>query len=610
MKKQTPKVSIVVLNWNGLEETKNCLESIRNLNYPNFEIIVVDNGSTDGSKEYLSSQKDIIFVNLHRNFGFTGGHIEGYKKSTGDFIAILNNDLVVDTNWLIEVVNLAISNNNIAVVGGKSLWWDKDNPVYSKNNQFYSYQVIDPNTGYAKTMLSGAVPQEVDSISGAALLIKRKAIEKVGYFDDDFFAYYEETDLIARMLRAGFKAYYTPNAYVWHKIAHSSGGQESYFYLYQMHRNRYLFAAKNLDDKYYKIFKKNYKKQYGKAVVKNIKNKSLDSKARIDAFKWVKKNTSLISSKREAVQSSGKSYVKHLSRHKNIDVTVVIPAYNYGNYITESIESALNQTLTPLNIIVINDGSKDDTKNVIKKYKDNPLLTIVNQENKGVISTKNIGLSLVSTYWLVFLDADDVLDYRYLEKLVRFANRGSYEVVYTDMLLFGSINETFYSKDFTDNELVKSNFIHNSALMCTTLVKQVGGYKDAMSLGLEDWELYISLAEIGARFGHYKQPIFKYRQHNDGSNRNLLFQKSHDELKLTMRQLHNEYFNNVEKNNKFRKVKTVVKSPYYAIKYPRSLGIATKHFVKKPSDPRNALHETRKYIYSANTMKKGNRWNQ
>src|SRR2546428_134912 len=87
-----PLVSVVILSWNTLEETRECLKNVRELNYPKTEIIVVDNGSRDGSKDFLAAQKDIVYVDLPKNTGFTGGQIAGYKVAKGKYLALINTD--------------------------------------------------------------------------------------------------------------------------------------------------------------------------------------------------------------------------------------------------------------------------------------------------------------------------------------------------------------------------------------------------------------------------------------------------------------------------------------------------------------------------------------
>ena len=190
-KHNKPLVSIVILNWNGLEDTKLCLESVRNLKYPNYEIIVVDNGSNKDDKDYLSDLGDITYISNRKNKGFTGGHIDGYKSAKGDYILLLNNDAVIDSSYLDEALPV-FDDSKVAVVGGRSYFWNNDEPLFDTSNKFYSYMTVDPITAETTLQTSdyGCI-QEVNSVSGAAVVVRRSMIEEVGYLWAPFFAYYE-----------------------------------------------------------------------------------------------------------------------------------------------------------------------------------------------------------------------------------------------------------------------------------------------------------------------------------------------------------------------------------------------------------------------------------
>lgn len=522
MTKDKPKVNLVVLSWNTLEDTKACIDSLRSLAYANKQIVVVDNGSSDGSKTYLAKQKDIKYIDLQKNRGFTGGQIEALKHCDGDFIALINSDAVVDSKWLDICLSVMLDNENIGVVGGRAYTW-KDGEKPSLDSEFYSYQVVDQSRGYAQTLMAGELRCEVDSISGAGVLIRRSAVDKVGYFDDAFFAYFEETDLFARMQRAGYKIVYEPSAHTWHKIGKSTEGKP-FFYLYQMHRNRFMYAIKNFDKKYARKFFFNYFYDGIIATLRYLRHRDLDNKARVKAMWWNIKNLPSTLTSRRLVMKLGASYSKHLASHKRTgDITVVIPSYNYAEYLPEAIESVLSQTLSPKRIIVIDDGSEDNSVNIARSYKDRGV-EVVSKKNEGVIKTKNLGIKLSRTTWTIFLDADDVLESNYIESVYKKARKGSFDVVYTDMRYFGVKNDLIRGGSFNFKRLLHGNFIHNSALISTTLLKVSGGYKDEMNGGYEDWELYITLAEHGAKFGYIPQALLKYRQHDLANSRNAAAQ--------------------------------------------------------------------------------------
>ena len=240
-----PLVSIIILNWNGIEDTLNCLKSLEKLDYSNYEVIVVDNGSVDGSKKVLSTTRNITYVDNPQNAGFTGGHIIGQKHAKGEYIFILNNDTVVAPEYLKEAVKLLEKDTSIGAVGGRSYRLKSVQDEYDTSLPFYSYQKINLFTGEGifKQHDDGRVI-EVNNISGSAAVIRHSTIKSVGYFYSPFFAYYEETDLFARMKRAGHKVVYSPNLHIWHKDGSSSS---SYFQYKQLYRNRLLFVLRNFD---------------------------------------------------------------------------------------------------------------------------------------------------------------------------------------------------------------------------------------------------------------------------------------------------------------------------------------------------------------------------
>lgn len=264
-----PLVSIVILNWNGLKDTIMCLDSVHKLDYPNYEVIVVDNGSGDEQKEYLASLDNIIYVDNKTNRGFSGGHIDGYNHSNGEFILLLNNDAVISSDYIEKALPL-FEDSKVAVVGGRSYFWNDDEELFSLKNRFYSYMTIDPIT--AETTLQTTdygIIQEVNTVSGSAVVVRRSVIEEVGYLWELFFAYYEETDLFARIKRAGYKIMYNPQLHIWHKNGASSGSQGgSSFFYYHIFRNRYMYALRNFDNKFLAPFKRSYYKEAAKYIKK------------------------------------------------------------------------------------------------------------------------------------------------------------------------------------------------------------------------------------------------------------------------------------------------------------------------------------------------------
>ena len=257
-----PLVSIVILNWNGLDDTKLCLEHVFKLDYDNYEVIVVDNGSSEKDKKYLSKLKNIVYIDNPVNRGFAGGQIDGFKKAKGDFILLLNNDAVIKSDYINQALPL-FEDKKVAAVGGRSYFWNEKEPIFNENNRFYSYMEIDPIRAETTLQMSDNGIQEVNTVSGSAVMVRKNVVEKYGYLWELFFAYYEETDLFARYKRAGYRILYNPDMQIWHKNGASSGAQGgSFFFYYHIYRNRYMYAMRNFDDKYLKLFKKDYYSLY------------------------------------------------------------------------------------------------------------------------------------------------------------------------------------------------------------------------------------------------------------------------------------------------------------------------------------------------------------
>ena len=251
-----PLVSVVVLNWNRIEDTLTCVESVKKMDYENFEVIVVDNGSIDTSKSVLHKRTDIVFVDNPVNRGFTGGHIDGLKVAKGEYVFILNNDAVVSQDYLSIAVEDLENDPEIAVVGGRAYFWSDKNKAYDTNAPFYAYQNINPATAEAifPQTDSGKL-QIVNNVSGSAAVIRRSVLDAIGYFYEPFFAYYEEADLFARMKRSGHKVVYDPRLGIWHRNGSSSS---SYFQFNQLFKNRFVFAVRNFETSYLPGFLKNY----------------------------------------------------------------------------------------------------------------------------------------------------------------------------------------------------------------------------------------------------------------------------------------------------------------------------------------------------------------
>jgi GT2 family glycosyltransferase len=286
-----PKVSIIILNWNGFKDTLECLESLGSLEYANFDIIVVDNGSRDQSVEILGdylrkiaqghttfektagyrflslaheelqsvsveelppTDRFLFLIKNEKNYGFAEGNniaIRFALKLKPDFILLLNNDTVVDRRLLRELVDVAESSPDIGMVGPKIFYYDyfgRKDILNSAGEYFDRRRGIGRVLGYReedKAQYDSV--REVDIVEGSCVLIPRRVLSEVGLLDPDYFLYWEDTDLCFRVRAKGYRLMFTPRAMIWHKVSAASKGVLSETSVYYNTRNSFLFMSKH-----------------------------------------------------------------------------------------------------------------------------------------------------------------------------------------------------------------------------------------------------------------------------------------------------------------------------------------------------------------------------
>jgi GT2 family glycosyltransferase len=237
-----PKVSIIIVNWNGKKYLEHCLNSVYNQAYPNYEVIFVDNGSSDGSVEYVEANfPQAKIKRLDQNYGFAEannvGIEEAFKDSAVKYIATLNNDTEVDSFWLGELVKVIEMHEDVGSVAPKILLYHDHKLldcvgicIYRDCNAKNRGRLEEDNKQYDSL-------EEVFGPTAAAALYRREMIQKIGLFDEDYFAYYEDVDLAWKARLAGWKCLYVPQSLVYH-IHSATSKSFSTFKAYYTERNR------------------------------------------------------------------------------------------------------------------------------------------------------------------------------------------------------------------------------------------------------------------------------------------------------------------------------------------------------------------------------------
>jgi hypothetical protein len=255
-----PKVCIIVLTWKNYDVTRDCLCSLRKLDYSNFEVVLVDNGSADDSAEKLASEfPEVRLIKNEKNLGFPGGNnvaIRDALQRNPDYLLLLNNDTLVAPDFLSKLVKVAESDDRIGIVNPKILYFDPSDRIWFAGGYYKPWW----STGKVRGENRRDVGKyddtlEISFVTGCAFLIKTEVVRQIGLLDEVYFLGFEDLDWTVRALRAGFRAFYVGSAAIWHKSSYDTkknwGKPIMDFY---RTRNSILFARKHVSFRYWPLF--------------------------------------------------------------------------------------------------------------------------------------------------------------------------------------------------------------------------------------------------------------------------------------------------------------------------------------------------------------------
>lgn len=250
----SPLVTVLVLNWNGADDTISCLASLSQTDYDNYRVIVVDNGSTDESAtKILAAFPEISLVTTGRNLGYAGGNNVGIRKALAEgarYIWILNNDTVVFPDCLRRMVLAAEADEAIGMVGSKIRYTEAPNTIW------YAGGTIDLECG--KTWHTGKDETDdgrfdmegpTDFITGCSVLAKREMIEAIGLPEEKYFLYFEDVDWSLRARNEGWTLWFEPKAVLLHTEGARSTARYSDRFIYYTLRNRLFFKKRFSPDR-------------------------------------------------------------------------------------------------------------------------------------------------------------------------------------------------------------------------------------------------------------------------------------------------------------------------------------------------------------------------
>jgi GT2 family glycosyltransferase len=247
-----PHVTFIILNWNQCDMTLDCLGSVNKLDYENFDVIVVDNGSNDGSAERIRQvYPNTVLIENQENLGYSEGNNVGIRhalQQNVEFVFLLNNDTYVDPTMLSKLIEVIQTDPLIGITGPTMYYADPPNMLWGGKNwiDWRSGKVVREQMGEIIDMnfLNGQLPIEVTYIDSCAVLVRAQVFREVGLLDNRFFINFDDIDLCLRARNAGYKIMYVPSAWIWHRVS-AAIGVGSPANTYYMTRNSLLFFANN-----------------------------------------------------------------------------------------------------------------------------------------------------------------------------------------------------------------------------------------------------------------------------------------------------------------------------------------------------------------------------
>ena len=401
---ETPNVSIIIPVFNKIEYTIKCLESIY-LNTPdqlNFEVIVVDNASTDDTREFLNAQQKIyknlkVIVN-NENLGFAKANNLAASQALGPNLVFLNNDTEVQNGWLEALLKVQENDDKVGAVGSKLLYPDRTIQhagVIIIDNKEHEYPLVASNvfTNEPADLPQANEMRTYQALTAACLLVKKQTFFQAGGFDDGFWNGYEDVDLCLKLGELGYKLIYQPESVVIHH--ESKSGQERF-----------------------------------SKVNENIKLLNEKWKNKVEADFFVDENKNLIQTKAGKIK---KYFSNNISSEKE-KVSIITLTYNQLDYTKAFINSVFQFTSVPFELIIVDNASSDGTVKYLKDLEksDSRVKVIFNKENLGfpkgvnqsLTQTLSKGEGLRSKYILI-ANNDIIVNEGWLERMIQVAESNS-----------------------------------------------------------------------------------------------------------------------------------------------------------------------------------------
>lgn len=246
MQLKSPLISLIVLNWNGEELLRECIESLQKTQYQPIEIIVVDNASTDSSMEIIKSYSGVKIIQNKSNLGYAQGNNIGIAVAQGEYVCCLNNDITVTPEWLNAPSNAFNKYTQVGIVSCRQMSFYQKDQIDTLFSHLTGHLLLG-RTEHQRLCKDTRYPEMgiVLGANGASAIYRKELLKQLGGFEKDFFAYHEECDLHMRAFYAGWDCLYVPQSVVYHKGSVTFNKVKPQFYYYH-ERNRIWFIFRNI----------------------------------------------------------------------------------------------------------------------------------------------------------------------------------------------------------------------------------------------------------------------------------------------------------------------------------------------------------------------------
>ncbi len=544
------KFSVIIPTYNRSDILKLCLERLAAQDFPKdqFEVFVCDDGSTDNTAQVVNAFKAPFALEFitQKNAGPATARNKGIRRATGQYLLILNDDALLEPNALKlhDESHAARPGEKISVLGLFALL-----PEYQAKPFGYMAQ----NSGvlfWYNRMKPGQL-YDYNHFYTCNISVPRQAVVEVGMFDEDFNGpAAEDIELGLRLEKAGYKVLYRPEIIAWH---HHEITPRSFCKVHQVRGYGavtlkwkhpalpfYNNIDNNIDEKMVEIWRRldTSLQEEADAAVRALEALEATWQETADRRyfdEFVVKMHNYANVLQEYYSKKGilssPLLPKILARQKAARaalplISVIIPCYNYGRFLTETVESVLNQTYPNFEVIIVNDGSTDNTKEVGEKLiADHPQhrIRLINQENSGQPAiSRNSGIKQAAGPYILPLDGDDKLAPAMLDKCMTLLLKNpGLAIAYTDRRDFGGVDQIVKAGDYNFEKLREANQISHCALYKKEVWEKVGGYRSNVK-GVEDWDFWVAAGALGYFGQRIPEPLFWYRRHDTGVYQEVL----------------------------------------------------------------------------------------